>query len=81
MELWKVGTVEIAHKEDDGQLSFRQSIEDAEFADPKALYNAANDLQRISKAEAVEVLYLLAIDANVTAVLLNYGAFLWGKGS
>ncbi len=32
------------------------------------------------KTEAVEVFYLLAIDAGVTDALLNYGSFFWGEG-
>ncbi|MHA7294098.1 tetratricopeptide repeat protein [Arthrobacter sp. HLT1-21] len=67
-------------QEDDRQCSFRASIKHARFTDPDGLFNAANDLQKISKAEAVEVLYLLAIDAGVTDALLNYGTFLWDEG-
>lgn len=77
--LWKVGAVKIVREENDGKLSFRQTIEDAEL-EPETLYNAANDLRRISKAEAIELLYQLAIDAGVTDALLNYGSFLWGEG-
>lgn len=78
-ELWQVRAVKIVQEESDGKVSFRQTIEDAEL-EPETLYNAANDLQRISKAEAIELLYQMAIDAGVTDALLNYGIFLWYEG-
>lgn len=72
--------MERGQADEDVQAGFRESIEDAGFTDPVGLYNAANDLQRMSKADAIEVLYVLVIEAGVTEALLNYGTFLWGAG-
>ncbi|WP_159620272.1 tetratricopeptide repeat protein [Arthrobacter zhaoguopingii] len=81
----EIELVEQMRPEDNRRLSFRKSIEYAGFTTPEGLYDAANDLRHISKADAVEVLYLLAIDAGVTDAgvtdaLLNYGIFLWDEG-
>ncbi|MFP3463537.1 tetratricopeptide repeat protein [Arthrobacter globiformis] len=57
-------------------VDFRSSVELILSDDPDGLFNAANDLTQISKSEAIEVLYLLAIEHGVTEAYLNYGWFL-----
>ncbi|MFE5839172.1 tetratricopeptide repeat protein, partial [Arthrobacter sp. NPDC056493] len=58
------------------RVDFRSSVEMILSNDPDGLFNAANDLTQISKSEAIEVLYLLAIEHGVTEAYLNYGWFL-----
>lgn len=55
---------------------FRSSVELIFSGDPDGLFNAANDLRLISRSEAVEVLYRLAIEQGVNEAYLNYGVFL-----
>ena len=57
-------------------VDFRSSVELILSGDPDGLFNAANDLTRVSKSEAVEVLYRLAIEQGVKEAYLNYGLFL-----
>ena len=57
-------------------VDFRSSVELILSNDPDGLFNAANDLTQISKSEAIEVLYLLAIEHGVKEAYLNYGWFL-----
>ena len=57
-------------------MDFRSSVELILSGDPDGLFNAANDLRQISTAEAVEVLYRLAIEQGVKEAYLNYGALL-----
>ncbi|MFE5839587.1 hypothetical protein, partial [Arthrobacter sp. NPDC056493] len=57
-------------------VDFRSSVEMILSNDPDGLFNAANDLTQISKSEAIEVLYLLAIEHGVNGAYLNYGWFL-----
>ncbi|MBP2215160.1 tetratricopeptide repeat protein [Arthrobacter sp. CAN_C5] len=59
---------------------FRSSLELILSGDPAGLFNAANDLQQISKSEAIEILYLLAIEHREEEALLNYGYFLCERG-
>lgn len=61
---------------DSEPANFRSSVEQILGGDPDGLFNAANDLLRISESEAVETLYLLAIEHGVTGAYLNYGWFL-----
>jgi tetratricopeptide (TPR) repeat protein len=58
------------------RVDFRSSVEMILSNDPDGLFNAANDLTQISKSEAIEVLYLLAIEHGVNGAYLNYGWFL-----
>lgn len=57
-------------------VDFRSSVELIMSGDPDGLFNAANDLLEISKPEAVEVLYHLAIEGGVKEAYLNYGTLL-----
>jgi tetratricopeptide (TPR) repeat protein len=57
-------------------VDFRSSVELILSGDPDGLFNAANDLLEISRPEAVEALYRLAIEAGVKEAYLNYGSFL-----
>jgi tetratricopeptide (TPR) repeat protein len=57
-------------------VDFQSSVEMIQSGDPDGLFNAANDLRQISKSEAVEVLYQLAIAHGVNEAYLNYGTLL-----
>lgn len=57
-------------------VDFRSSVEIILAGDPTGLFSAANDLTQIPVHEAVEVLYLLAIEHEVKEAYLNYGWFL-----
>ncbi|MFE5839324.1 tetratricopeptide repeat protein [Arthrobacter sp. NPDC056493] len=57
-------------------VDFRSSVELILSGDPDGLFNAANDLRQISKSEAVEFLYRMAIEQGVKEAYLNYGVFL-----
>lgn len=62
--------------EQGGPPDFRSSIEMIFDGDPDGFFNAANDLRRMSASDAVEVLYVLAIEHGVREAHLNYGFFL-----
>lgn len=55
---------------------FRESLEDILAGKAVGLFNAANDLRRLNKAQAIEVMYASAIDHGVQEALLNFGNFL-----
>lgn len=56
--------------------SFKSSIDQILENDADGLFNAANDLQEITKNDAIEVLYTMAIEREVTEAYLNFGMFL-----
>lgn len=56
-------------------VDFRSSVEMILSNDPDGLFNAANDLTQISKSEAIEVLYLLAIEHGVNGACANVTRF------
>lgn len=58
---------------------FRLSVEEIFAGEITGFYNAANDLRKISHANAIEVFYRIAIDHGVRDALLNYGYFLQGE--
>jgi tetratricopeptide (TPR) repeat protein len=62
----------------DESIDFRSSVELILENDPSGLFNTANDLRSITKNDAIEILYRMAIERGVKEAYLNFGYFLTG---